>query len=31
MSLSSHQRVVGKNDEWLTPPEILIKLGWFGP
>ena len=29
MSLSSHQRVVGKNDEWLTPPEIIKALGPF--
>jgi hypothetical protein len=29
MSLSSHQRVTGKNDEWLTPPEILAALGRF--
>jgi hypothetical protein len=29
MSLSSHQSVIGKNDEWLTPPEILQPLGAF--
>lgn len=28
MSLSSHQRN-GGHDEWLTPPEILAKLGGF--
>ena len=28
MSLSSHQRN-GGHDEWLTPPEILAKLGQF--
>lgn len=29
VSLSSHQRVVGKNDEWLTPPDIIKALGPF--
>jgi hypothetical protein len=29
VSLSSHQRTVGKNQEWLTPPEILRALGSF--
>lgn len=29
MSLSSHQSAKMKNDEWLTPPEILDKLGIF--
>jgi hypothetical protein len=29
MSLSSHQSARMKNDEWLTPPEILAKLGEF--
>ena len=29
MSLSSHQSAVMKNDEWLTPPEILRALGPF--
>ena len=31
MSLSSHQRdtVVGINDEWLTPPEIVDAVGPF--
>lgn len=29
MSLSGHQSPVMKNDEWLTPPEILMKLGVF--
>lgn len=29
MSLSSHQSARMKNDEWLTPPEILAKLGHF--
>jgi hypothetical protein len=29
MGLSSHQRTVGKNQEWLTPPEILKALGPF--
>jgi len=29
MSLSSHQSARMKNDEWLTPPEILAKLGTF--
>lgn len=28
MSLSSHQKG-GGHDEWLTPPEILVKLGEF--
>lgn len=29
MSLSSHQSARMKNDEWLTPPEILRALGPF--
>lgn len=29
MSLSSHQSARMRNDEWLTPPEILAKLGVF--
>ncbi len=29
MSLSSHQSARMKNDEWLTPPEILSALGSF--
>lgn len=29
MSLSSHQSARMKNDEWLTPPEILAQLGAF--
>lgn len=29
MSLSGHQSAKMKNDEWLTPPEILAKLGSF--
>lgn len=29
MSLSSHQSAKMKNDEWLTPPEILGPLGSF--
>jgi hypothetical protein len=29
MSLSGHQSARMKNDEWLTPPEILAKLGSF--
>lgn len=29
MSLSSHQSARMKNDEWLTPPDILSKLGPF--
>ncbi len=28
-SLSGHQSARMKNDEWLTPPEILAKLGTF--
>lgn len=27
--MKAHQRTVGKNDEWLTPKEILIPLGKF--
>ncbi len=27
--MKAHQRTVGKNDEWLTPPEILKALGDF--
>lgn len=29
MSLSGHQSAKMKNDEWLTPPSILEKLGAF--
>lgn len=29
MTLSSHQSARMKNDEWLTPPEILASLGTF--
>jgi hypothetical protein len=29
MGLSAHQSARMKNDEWLTPPEILAKLGPF--
>ncbi len=29
MGLSGHQSAAMKNDEWLTPPEILAKLGEF--
>lgn len=29
MTLSSHQSAKMKNDEWLTPPEILCVLGEF--
>lgn len=29
MSLSSHQSAKMKDDEWLTPPEILLALGAF--
>lgn len=29
MSLSSHQSARMKNDEWLTPPEIVTALGRF--
>lgn len=29
MSLSSHQSAAMKNDEWLTPPEIVRALGAF--
>lgn len=29
MSLSSHQSARMKNDEWLTPPEIVRALGPF--
>lgn len=29
MSMSSHQSAVMKNDEWLTPPEIIKSLGTF--
>jgi hypothetical protein len=27
--MKGHQSVIGKNDEWLTPPEILQALGPF--
>ena len=29
MALSSHQSARMKNDEWLTPPEVMAKLGAF--
>ena len=29
MGLSAHQSPTMKNDEWLTPPDILDKLGDF--
>lgn len=29
MGLSSHQSAAMKNDEWLTPPDILCRLGSF--
>lgn len=29
MSLSSHQSARMKNDEWLTPPSIIVALGEF--
>jgi hypothetical protein len=29
MSLSAHQSAKMKNDEWLTPPEIMSALGQF--
>lgn len=29
LGMSGHQRTVGANDEWLTPPEILKPLGVF--
>lgn len=29
MSLSGHQSAKMKNDEWLTPPEIMQRLGEF--
>jgi hypothetical protein len=29
MSLSGHQSAAMKNDEWLTPPEIIQALGTF--
>lgn len=29
MSLSAHQSAAMKNDEWLTPPEIMDRLGVF--
>lgn len=29
MSLSSHQSAAAKSVEWLTPPEIMAKLGAF--
>jgi len=28
-TMKAHQRTVGKNDTWLTPPEIWTKLGHF--
>lgn len=27
--MKAHQRTVGKNDTWITPPEILRRLGGF--
>ena len=27
--MKAHQRTIGKNDEWLTPPEIFNALGLF--
>lgn len=27
--MKAHQRTIGKNDEWLTPPSILDALGRF--
>lgn len=27
--MKAHQQSIGKNDEWLTPPEILDSLGSF--
>lgn len=27
--MKQHQLPVGKNDEWLTPPKIIDKLGEF--
>jgi hypothetical protein len=27
--MKQHQRTTGKNDEWLTPPEIIAPLGVF--
>jgi len=27
--MKAHQSTIGLNDEWLTPPEILSKLGHF--
>lgn len=27
--MKHHQRTLGKNDEWLTPPEIMERLGSF--
>lgn len=30
MTLSSHQSAAMKNDEWLTPPEILATCGLAG-
>jgi len=27
--MKHHQQTVGKNDEWLTPPEIIAALGAF--
>lgn len=29
MGLSAHQSPVMQNDEWLTPPDIMAKLGTF--
>lgn len=27
--MKAHQKSIGKNDEWLTPPEIIAALGQF--
>ena len=27
--MKTHQKTVGKSDEWLTPPEIIKALGEF--
>lgn len=27
--MKTHQRTIGKNDQWLTPPEIINALGYF--
>lgn len=28
--MKKHQSTIGKNDEWLTPPEIIKALGDYG-